>query len=336
MQIESFNPITYCPNINTPIESKKASSLNGINTLRNIPPMLDVCSLGISYVLQSYVTDHKKVNLIFDETSGLEARVFSDSGKSIAVSKEWISGIPGGISNDRQKLEQFLLNTYIKLNSLNDGGYHVYVNHRVRGGGHIVTGTARLWRNGIVPIIIDEIDFPSGKNERIQVLKALKYWNDHTKFKFASYEKGDRDYLVITEHNDSCSSHVGKMGGAQFIRCDIDTGKFSTGSLMHELGHAVGLYHEHTRGDWKDYVLIDLNNVSERNRHNFKTPRNSKTHGPYDFDSIMHYPKNAFSVDGLDTITPISSWGNVRIGQRDHLSQGDIAAANDLVASSFI
>ena len=42
----------------------------------------------------------------------------------------------------------------------------------------------------------------------------------------------------------------------------------------------------------------------------------------------MHYPRNAFSKDGSDTITPVSA--GAAIGQRTALSAGDIAAANSL------
>ena len=45
--------------------------------------------------------------------------------------------------------------------------------------------------------------------------------------------------------------------------------------------------------------------------------------GEYDYDSIMHYPRWAFSKNGKDTIVP---HGDQIIGQRSSLSEGDIAA----------
>jgi hypothetical protein len=38
----------------------------------------------------------------------------------------------------------------------------------------------------------------------------------------------------------------------------------------------------------------------------------------------MHYPRNAFSANGQDTITPVTS--GVDIGQRNALSDGDKTA----------
>ncbi len=57
----------------------------------------------------------------------------------------------------------------------------------------------------------------------------------------------------------------------------------------------------------------------------------------YDFDSIMHYGKNTFSKgEHLDTILPIddSNYVSQRIGQRNRLSEGDIAQTNMLYSCS--
>jgi hypothetical protein len=52
--------------------------------------------------------------------------------------------------------------------------------------------------------------------------------------------------------------------------------------------------------------------------------------GGYDYGSIMHYPRTAFSSNGQDTIVPTDP--NAQIGQRTALSAGDIAAANSICA----
>ena len=55
--------------------------------------------------------------------------------------------------------------------------------------------------------------------------------------------------------------------------------------------------------------------------------------GPYDYGSIMHYPRNAFSKNGQDTITPVQP--NVQIGQRSGLSGGDVAGVLDMYAGQL-
>ncbi|HXH40602.1 MAG TPA: M12 family metallopeptidase, partial [Thermoanaerobaculia bacterium] len=64
-------------------------------------------------------------------------------------------------------------------------------------------------------------------------------------------------------------------------------------------------------------------------QHNFDQHINDGDDvGAYDYGSIMHYPRDAFSTDGSDTITPTQA--GAQIGQRIALSAGDIAAAATL------
>ncbi len=53
--------------------------------------------------------------------------------------------------------------------------------------------------------------------------------------------------------------------------------------------------------------------------------KTSTIHTPYDYDSIMHYPANAFSNNGKNTIDVSKAPPGIVVGQRNHLSVGDIA-----------
>ena len=62
---------------------------------------------------------------------------------------------------------------------------------------------------------------------------------------------------------------------------------------MHEVGHSLGMWHEHSRPDRDDYVQVMWDNVLEGKEANFlkKSWKNTEVHGiGYDLDSIMHYP----------------------------------------------
>ena len=55
----------------------------------------------------------------------------------------------------------------------------------------------------------------------------------------------------------------------------------------------------------------------------------------YDFESVMHYTTKAFSRNGRDTMKVVDrklfrAQGRPVIGQRDHLSEGDISVINKL------
>ena len=57
-----------------------------------------------------------------------------------------------------------------------------------------------------------------------------------------------------------CCSYVGKRGnGAQAISIGKNCDKF--GIVVHELGHVIGFWHEHTRPDRGDHVQIIYKNI---------------------------------------------------------------------------
>ena len=59
--------------------------------------------------------------------------------------------------------------------------------------------------------------------------------------------------------------------------------------------------------------------------HNFQKFNNTEVdtqNTPYDYGSVMHYPRNSFSVNNRSTIEPLQP--NVTIGQRYNMSTIDI------------
>lgn len=101
----------------------------------------------------------------------------------------------------------------------------------------------------------------------------------------------------------------------------------TNGIVVHELLHALGLFHMQSSNNRDEFVRINLENVLSGFEHNFLR-YDSNTVGlfstAYDFDSIMHYNRNAFSRNGRDTIITLNPVNNNRIGQRNNLSAGDI------------
>ena len=84
-----------------------------------------------------------------------------------------------------------------------------------------------------------------------------------------------------------CVSYVGRIGGVQTITGAINC---SQAVLMHEMGHAIGLWHEHTRMDRNAFVSVRANAIDKPNQSNFDQETfNENDLGLYDYASLMHY-----------------------------------------------
>lgn len=189
----------------------------------------------------------------------------------------------------------------------------------------------RVWPDGVIPYVISG-NF-SG-SQRAIFRQAMRHWEKHTCVTFL--ERNDEDsYIVFTYRPCGCCSYVGRRGGGpQAISIGKNCDKF--GIVVHELGHVIGFWHEHTRPDRDDHVSIVRENIQPGQEYNFlkMEPEEVESLGEtYDFDSIMHYARNTFSRGiFLDTILPKYDVNGVRpaIGQRTRLSKGDIAQARKL------
>ncbi len=188
-----------------------------------------------------------------------------------------------------------------------------------------ITGPQYRWMAGVVPYSIDESDFPDGSNERKSIEDAITHWNNNTNIRLIP-RNGHNDHVIFKE-GAACGSRVGRQGGQQTINCDLDSGNFGTGNIIHEIGHAVGLWHEHAREDRDSFITVNWDNIIEDGKHNFEKHVDDGTDiGQYDYGSIMHYGRMGFAIDTTkNTITPPAG---VSIGQRSGLSNGDITSIN--------
>ncbi|KAF6018342.1 ASTL [Bugula neritina] len=126
-----------------------------------------------------------------------------------------------------------------------------------------------------------------------------------------------------------CWSDLGRVGNG---RQTVSLGRncYTHGTVMHELLHTLGFYHEQSRADRDFYVDIHRENIKQGAESNFDRYALGTTvdhlDQPYDYDSIMHYQSTSFSKDFVSpTITAKQQLpSSIVLGQRDHLSHIDI------------
>ncbi|XP_038125847.1 low choriolytic enzyme-like [Cyprinodon tularosa] len=161
--------------------------------------------------------------------------------------------------------------------------------------------------------------------ERNEILRAMKGFQDKTCIRFVP-RRQERAYLSL-EPNFGCFSVVGRSGDRQVVSLQ-KSGCVHYGIIQHELLHALGFLHEHTRSDRDQYVRINWDNIQTHYVNNF-VKKDTENLTPYDYSSVMHYGKTAFGKMGAETITPIPN-PNIPLGQREGMNDSDILRVNKL------
>jgi len=171
-----------------------------------------------------------------------------------------------------------------------------YGNLSTWAGGAVAAGRYR-WPKRIIPYEITEA-FNDRQKEIIY--GGMREWQEKTCIKFepASPETakkvGHRHHIVIRD-GKGCSSYVGYNGWSHMVTLQMHGCLYHT-TVLHELGHSIGLHHEQCRPDRDRHLKVLYENIQENYHFAFRKEYSTTAFDiPYDYCSIMQYGRNAFS-----------------------------------------
>ncbi len=149
------------------------------------------------------------------------------------------------------------------------------------------------WPNGTIPFMLVGINGDEAK----KIFEAMYLWEaasmGRIQFRLQLDNPGDysRTNTLYIVKNEIISGVLGTgyfPGEINVLFLD----RFEQRAILHELGHKIGLEHEHQRPDRDLFITIDWNKISPEfvSQFNYLNPElYDYSYYQYDYESVMHY-----------------------------------------------
>ncbi|HWY20406.1 MAG TPA: choice-of-anchor D domain-containing protein [Candidatus Acidoferrum sp.] len=130
------------------------------------------------------------------------------------------------------------------------------------------------------------------------IFSGIIQWVPHTT---------ETDYIDFNLNPSDTSgvgnSYIGRVGGEQLI---WGAGNCTVATLLHEMGHATGFWHEQSRPDRNSYVTVNNSNIINVELY-ASAPQYDDMQALtlYDWSSVMHYGAWTFTKNGSPTLESI-------------------------------
>jgi hypothetical protein len=193
-----------------------------------------------------------------------------------------------------------------------------------------------LWNDHTIPYVISSCFSDSHRQE---IIKAMRDWSEVTCLKFVERQPEHNDYVRF-ERGMVSNSYVGRQGSMQIINLS-EYGVSNIRTILHEIGHAVGVWHEQSRPDRDCYVTVNDEKIVPGKQHNFKKREENRVDyqgTEYDYRSVMHYRRkaflrydcpNGFTID-INNYPAYERQGEPDLGRENELSPIDFIQVNRL------
>ncbi|XP_023242949.1 astacin-like metalloprotease toxin 5 [Centruroides sculpturatus] len=167
---------------------------------------------------------------------------------------------------------------------------------------------SRRWPGGKVAFVLDS----TMGDKKSLISQAMNHINQQTGGCISFNERQFETDFIRFINADGCYSNIGRVGGSQPL--SLGKGCEYVGTIVHEILHALGFYHEQNRSDRDDHLTIYWQNIKKGMEDQFALlqPSQNTIYDKFNTESIMIYGNYAFSKDGVSKTMVAKSGARLR------------------------